>query len=133
MKLYLAGPYRCKDEINVRAAELRTLGFTITSRWLEETHAPNVQLHEVTEEDKKTYALHDVQDIRTADVLVFFTDPTKTIVRGGRHVEFGIAIERLMPIVVIGEHENVFHYLPSIKHVENWEQAKNMLELLRSF
>jgi nucleoside 2-deoxyribosyltransferase len=133
LKAYLAAPYSMKDVIKERAAELRAAGVEVTSRWLEEPHRPTTQLHELTREDHQFYALQDVEDVRNADILVFQTDETKTIIRAGRHVEFGIAIgialERaFFPIFVVGQdHENIFHYLPQVTHFESWEVVKNYL------
>jgi nucleoside 2-deoxyribosyltransferase len=127
VKVYLAAPFSWKDQINVFAKELREAGITVTSRWLEEPHSPNVQMPELTDEQHRFYGQQDVDDVRVADLLVFFTDPTKRIVRGGRHVEFGIAIERGTPIYVLGDRENIFHHLPRVYHFENWNQLKNGL------
>lgn len=127
MKVYLAAPYSWKDQINVFAAELRASGIIVTARWLEEPHKPDTQMPELTHEQHLFYAVQDIEDVRAADLLIFFTDPTKRIVRGGRHVEFGVAVERGMPIYVLGEHENIFHHLPNVSHFENWISLKNAL------
>lgn len=128
LKVYLAAPYQFKDQMNVCAEQLRRLGIEVTSRWLKEPHQPNTQLGEVSTEEKQKYALQDLDDIYAADVFVLFTDSTKTIIRAGRHVEFGIAVNQGMPIIVVGsEYENIFHYLPSIRHVNTWDDAIPML------
>lgn len=121
MKIYLAAPYQRKDFINLLATELRKLGLEVTSSWLNEPHSSNTQPQELTEEKRREYAIQDVIDIRRADIFVLFTDPSKTITRAGRHVEFGIALERGMPIYVIGsERENLFHYYPGVMHFADW-------------
>lgn len=129
MKVYLAAPYPMKDQINEYAAQLRALGIIVTSSWLDEPHKPTTQMHELTHEEHLVYAEQDVLDVFAADAMMFFTDPTKTIVRAGRHVEFGmvIAINKLrgeMPIFVVGtEYENIFHHLPNVHHFATWEDA----------
>jgi hypothetical protein len=85
-------------------------------------------MHELTHEEHQGYARQDVLDVAAADVFIFQTDPTKTIVRAGRHVEFGIAVgialTRTMPIYVVGEdYENIFHHLPQVTHFATWEEA----------
>jgi nucleoside 2-deoxyribosyltransferase len=132
MKIYLAAPYSLKDLVSARAAELRELGIIVTSSWLKEPHAPTTQMAELTPEQHRTYAIQDVDDVDEGDILVFHTDPTKTLVRAGRHVEFGIAIGiglvRKMPIFVVGpERENIFHYLPQVFHFATWEDCKKAL------
>jgi nucleoside 2-deoxyribosyltransferase len=125
MKVYLAAPYPEKEMMNMYAAQLRREGITVTSRWLEEPHAPTTGMGDLTPDQHLEYALQDIQDVRAADILVFFTDPTKTLTRGGRHVEFGIAVERGIPIYVVGGFENIFHYLLNVVHMEDWQQAKH--------
>lgn len=133
MKVYLAAPYSAKDQITQYAAQLKDLGVGVTSSWLDEPHKPTTQMHELTHEEHLVYAEQDVLDVCAADAMVFFTDPTKTIVRAGRHVEFGMVVilNKLrgpMPIYVIGpEYENIFHHLPNVRHFENWEQFVSML------
>jgi|SRR5579864_1666814 len=128
MKVYLAAPYVRKDEITACAEELRAGGVEVTSTWLNEPHKPTTQMHELTHEEHQVYAIQDVKDVRAAKLMVFFADPTGTIVRGGRHVEFGIALERRMPIFVIGQqHENIFHHMPGVMHFDSWEKVRDLL------
>jgi nucleoside 2-deoxyribosyltransferase len=128
LRVYLAAPYVAKKQIEAEAAELRALGIEVTSSWLEETHSPTTQLHELTHEEHQGFAVRDVQDVRAADVFVFHTDPTKAIIRGGRHVEFGIAVALHKPILIVGEEqENIFHHLPNLNRVATWEQARAWL------
>lgn len=35
--------------------------------------------------------------------------------RGGRHVEFGVAVASCKRLVVIGPRENIFHHLPRVE------------------
>ncbi len=136
MRVYLAAPYQMKEAINVRAAELRALGFEVTSQWLEETHKAGIQMHELTHEDHQYYALRDVADLADAGVFVLQPDATETIKRQGRTVEFGMAIGiglyRPYPIFVIGKGEdNIFHHMPQVTHYPDWDATKAaLLELL---
>ena len=143
MRVYIAAPYSMKDTIAKEAAELEAAGFICTSSWVKEPHKPTTQMHELTHEEHQTYALQDVRDVAYADALVFHTDPTKTIVRGGRHVEFGMMVgismarnhifhDRSRPIYVVGtEQENIFHHLPQVTHFQTWEQVLAQLKLDR--
>lgn len=110
-----------KDQIRICAADLRSRGIEVTSSWLEEPDRPTIQLPEQALEKKKEYAVQDVLDVSKADVLVLFADQTKSIIRAGRHVEFGIAVACQMPILVVGkEYENIFHFLPNVSHYLCW-------------
>lgn len=128
LKVYLAAPYSWKEQMQAYREELSAMNVEVTSRWLDEPHKSTTQIGDLAREEFQKYAIQDINDVRYADILVFFTDPTKTIVRGGRHVEFGVALERDMEIYVLGSEENIFHYLPSVTHFENWEQIKNALQ-----
>ena len=128
MRVYLAAPYSRKTEINQYAAELRAGGIEVTSSWLDEPHKPTTQMHELTHEEHQQYAVQDVKDVQAANILVFFTDPTKAIIRAGRHVEFGIAVQRGIPIYVLGiEFENIFHHMPGVMHFDSWEKVRDLL------
>jgi len=135
LKVYLAAPYQAKEIIKSRAAELRAAGIEVTSSWLNEPHKPTTQMHELTPAEHQAYAEQDVKDVLAADILVFQTDITKTIIRAGRHVEFGIALGiglvRPFPIFVVGqERENIFHHMPQVSHFDNWEAVATRLKSL---
>jgi hypothetical protein len=133
MKVYIAAPYSLKDMIKAEAQELISLGIGVTCSWVNEPHKPTTQMADLTHEQHQEYAVQDVLDVAAADAIVFHTDPTGLLVRAGRHVEFGMAaainqLVRPMPAVVIGmQYENIFHHLPQVTHVENWEAAKTLL------
>lgn len=129
MKIYIAAPYTRKAEMTVYAETLRARGIEVTSSWLDEPHEPTIQMPDLPHENHLQYALNDIQDILDADAMIFFTDPTKTIVRAGRHVEFGMVLfwnalcpDLPMPIFVVGlEFENIFHHCPNVRHYEDWD------------
>jgi hypothetical protein len=128
MKLYLAAQYHQKEEIKKYAEDLRKAGIHVTSSWLDEPHTPTTQMAELSDAFHSKYALQDVMDIEAADRLVFFSIPdTQLFRRGGRHVEFGIAVALRMPILVVGPKENIFHYLDNVKHVATWDEALHIL------
>lgn len=136
MNVYIAAPYSKKDEMSVYAAKLRERGIGVTSSWLEEPHKPTVQMSDLTHEQHQQYALNDLRDVMDADAMIFFTDPTKTILRAGRHVEFGmvLAINHILPddpfpIFVVGmEFENIFHHMPNVYHFQEWELALEAID-----
>lgn len=132
MKVYLAAQYHRKEEIRKYADDLRHIGHEVTSSWLEEPHAPTTQLIDLTDQQHRDYAIQDIVDIVQADSLVFFSVPdTELTVRGGRHVEFGYALARGIPIIVVGPKENIFHYLKGIQHVQNWTEALPIFARIR--
>lgn len=134
MKAYLAAPYAARDIVREYADELRSIGYTITSSWLDEKHEINSgTTGAATSLDDAQVAAHahqDLIDIHKADVVVLFTAAAfahldgGTSTSGGRHVETGYAIALDLPVLVVGEPENVFHRLgASVQLVSDWHAA----------
>lgn len=115
MTIYLAARYSRRCELLGFARELEMRGHEVTSRWLTSDHLLPVG---APPEEGVHFALEDWYDCARAACTISFTEePAKAggRNRGGRHVEFGIAVALKQRVVVIGWRENVFHYLP---HVE---------------
>jgi len=134
MRVYLAAPYTVRDTVKQLAAELWRVGFTVTSSWLDETHDINAGTQgAATDLDDAAVSAHarqDMVDIDKSEVLVLFTAKSCGAEGGGgRHVETGYALATRVPIIVIGEPENVFHRLgtPRVTIVPTWHEA--VLEL----
>lgn len=110
---YIAGAYARRFEFRQHADQLRALGHTVTSSWID------------THEDGQDFEAHaagwskrDFEDIEAADIMLSFTEPKgSTNTRGGRHVELGYALAKEKLIVVIGRKETTFHYLMPTDHV----------------
>lgn len=135
MIIYLASRYIRRLEMVGHAIELRRMGHTVTSRWLEGEHQWDGAAVEAAKayEDRgemipaaQRFALDDVEDITAADTLITFTEKPREFSnqRGGRHVEFGLAYAMGKRIIVVGYQENVFHLLPGVEFAHNWGEAK---------
>ena len=119
MKFYLAGGYSVRDELRGYRHFLVGLGHEVTSRWLDTnwTETNDKGSSAAPPEYREKYALIDLEDVREADVLIAFAaDPYRKSGnnRGGRHVELGIAIGLGKLVVLVGQPENIFHYLPGV-------------------
>jgi nucleoside 2-deoxyribosyltransferase len=119
MKVYLAARYSRMEEMRVHAERLKASGIEVTSRWI-------LGLH-----DKAPPALcasDDIEDIRSADAVVVFADDPGHITgrpsRGGKHVEFGLALGLGKPIYLVGRPENVFQHLPQVVCVKDVSEVK---------
>jgi hypothetical protein len=126
MRLYLAAAYKHKLKLREYAVQAERCGIHVGAEWLKESAAPDSELSDSTPEQLTQDAQQDWWDISACDVFVFFAEPfDKQPNRGGRHVEFGIAAALGKKIVVIGEPENVFHYLPGIdiEFFHTWESV----------
>jgi len=71
------------------------------------------------------FAQDDWEDVNAAELVISFTEPPRSNAnRGGRHVEYGIALANKVRVVVVGYRENIFHWLPQVEFFEFWETAK---------
>jgi nucleoside 2-deoxyribosyltransferase len=109
VKLYLAALYSRRAEMEVCANFLKNKGFEITSSWV-------YGAEENEGRTREQNAIMDLGDVDKADIVVSFTHAQGTLTKGGgRHVEFGYAYAKGKKLVIIGDRENVFHYLPNVE------------------
>jgi nucleoside 2-deoxyribosyltransferase len=119
VKVYLAGPYGSRDLLRTYADLVRETGCEVTSTWLNETHdiTPGTEgaATELSDEVVLGHALMDLADIRKSDLVVLFTAAVVGVEGGGgRHIETGYALAQYIPIIVVGEPENVFHRMSDL-------------------
>jgi hypothetical protein len=109
MRIYIASRYDRRFEMLGVAADLMRAGHEVTSRWIEGRGGVPELLA----------AVEDMDDLTRADCLVSFTEYPKSGVpwsaRGGRHVEFGVALAAGMRLCIVGPPENIFHHLPQVR------------------
>ena len=116
MKIYLAAPYGKMNLMQKWEQRLVAAGHECTAKWIR------------GDEENMTLAnaaQMDLDDIDAADVVISYVLPKGTMFSsGGRHVEFGYALARDKIVVCVGNGpENVFHNLPQVVIVENFEAA----------
>lgn len=116
MKLYLAGASKRIEELRECRKSVVQLGHQVTSTWLEEKEGERDEFR----------ALRDLQDIRAADLIVSLTSPG--IGKGGRHVEFGVALALEKHQAIVGPREHVFHYLSCVSQFDDTESFLTWLE-----
>lgn len=140
MRIYLASRYSRRQELLGYKWQLRDLGHTVTSRWLNGSHQisdAGIPIGETGEaliegDDGSTddraaklradFAIEDMQDVIQAETLIAFTEPPRSNAsRGGRHVELGAALALRKQVVVIGHRENIFCWLPHVRFFETWD------------
>lgn len=132
MKIYLAGRYSRRRELAEYANDLEALGYEVTSRWLSGSHGLKRDPNNDTERGK--FAAEDVEDVQRCDILIAFTEESDaggSAGRGGRHVEFGLALALKKEIWIVGPRENVFHCLPFSDCFPSWELALQYARLIR--
>jgi nucleoside 2-deoxyribosyltransferase len=123
MKVYIAARYSRKSEVAEVATRLLAHNIYVTSTWHLEPHGGDVQLAQVRNEMLHEYAERDLAEIREADTLLALSESDQTYNRrGGRHVEFGYALALNRDIAVVGPRENIFHWIPTIRHYNMLEE-----------
>jgi nucleoside 2-deoxyribosyltransferase len=127
-KIYLANQFHLKNETQQYAKELTALGHEITAAWLNEPDQSTDSLHAVTFNFSALVAKQDLYDISYADTFVVFkVDPDQSTRRGGRHVETGAALLMGKRVIVCGPRENIFHSLPQVIVVKDFDELKKVL------
>jgi len=129
--IYIAARFSRRPEANELARKLQARGHTITSRWVkpDTNHVLPAGLSEQAADAERTrFAIEDVADVIAADWMISLMEEPRSNGRGGRHVEFGMALARGCRVTIIGPRETVFHHLPSVEHFDNvaafWESCR---------
>lgn len=127
MLIYLAARYSRLAEMQEKREELKAFGHFVTSRWVNGGHQIADRDHPA--EERARFAYEDYSDVLLADCVISFTEEPRapSSNRGGRHVEFGIALALHKRVIVVGYRENVFHSMPEVEFYESWAQARAVL------
>lgn len=130
MIIFLAARCSRRDEMKGYAHQLVQIGHVVSSRWIEGNHELDLTNPSQHYEDRIRFAREDVDDLCRSHMCVSFTERSRETSnsRGGRHVEFGIALGVGMCLVVIGHRENVFHYLPHVYFFDNFSDFVTRLK-----
>lgn len=131
MKIYIAARFSRRPEANALAQKLKALGCQITSRWVlpDTDHVmPTGLSAQAADKERERFALEDFEDVRECHMLISLQEEPRNNSRGGRHVEFGMALGLGKAMVCIGPRETVFHHLPSVQHHETTEDFLASLE-----
>lgn len=126
MKIYLAARYSRHDEMRGVRDVLATFGHEVTSRWID-CHDGQLEASftpETLNADPAACAVlgqHDVEDVEAADTVISFTSVDGGG-KGGRHVEFGLALGLAKHVIVCGPREHIFHTLPQVEHYPTWRE-----------
>ena len=123
--VYLAGRFSHRAWLQQRADELAALGYIdVTSTWL----SGGTTVHDFVNleahwDDARRVAAEDFLDVMSADLVILFTDDSEVPSRGGRMVEFGIALALRKDVWIVGPRENVFCFLPRVRQFKDWAGA----------
>ena len=120
MKIYLAARYSRMEELRGYAGELVAAGHVITARWIRGGNG--IPETAVVDMESQRFALEDFRDLQVADAVISWTEPPRveSTARGGRHVEFGLALAMGKRLLVVGPRENLFHTMPNVRQFDEW-------------
>lgn len=121
MRVYIAAPYIARDWVREYVVPLLGPDFQVVSSWLYGARPLTVghlgTSPDRPDEEVTKHARDDLSGVALAEAVLLlsgsflrgsgeFTD--EYLHTGGRHVEVGFALARAVPVVVVGEPENVF-------------------------
>lgn len=119
-RLYLAGRWSNRENIQQKANQLKRMGFFITSRWHSDPN--HLVFRDATSPEEiawnDTLAHHDMEDLYSAEAIVYFAEHGS---RGGSHVEFGMAIAWGKDLILVGPRSHVFTFFCQVICYETWE------------
>jgi hypothetical protein len=123
-RVYIAARFSRRPECNQLGHVLKARGCTITSRWSkpECDHVlPTGLSRQAEDSERQRFAREDVEDVRAADWTISLMEEPRSNTRGGRHIEFGLALALGHRLTIIGPRETVFYHLPNVEHFDTVE------------
>jgi len=115
-RFYIAARLKRIGEAKQLRARLEELGHQVTASWLDRRHQPE-EMGFSSVVLAREAADTDLQDVRDCNVLILLSErrsSARTVGGGGRHVEVGYALALPKTVAIIGERENVFHFVPGV-------------------
>ena len=126
--VYLAGSWFDKDLIAAEAEKFRAAGFIVTSSW-HDNDIPILKGYNGSNNALRDEAIKDLQDLlERSNTLIYYNDlGAEGGSKGGRDVEFGVALVTSKAIVIVGPRRNAFHHL-NVPAVSSTEQAIEVVQ-----
>ncbi len=129
--VFLSARYARREELRGYREDLRRAGFRVESSWLDGDE--EISLAGPGREEALLWLSADRIDLGMSEILICFTeDPEHQPAggsRGGRHVEFGLALEAGKTIYLVGPRENLFHWsVPDPRVFPTWAAALEALD-----
>ena len=121
-KIYIAAPWKEKTLARETKSLLEAEGWMVTSRWID-GYSNSVGGMDKSAQILAREAWNDVEDVRAANVFLLLNTQQRGEETSGKAVETGIAIEREIPIFLVGGRTNVFHFLGNVRWFATIEDA----------
>ena len=124
--VFLSARYARRHELRRYREDLQARGVRVAARWIDGEDEASLSGPDRAEAIRLLEM--DLIDLAQANVVVSFTeDPEHQPEggsRGGRHVEFGMALEARKRLFLVGPRENLFHWtIPDGCVFGTWEAA----------
>jgi nucleoside 2-deoxyribosyltransferase len=121
--IYLAGPWAQREAVQEARRQLMAAGINVNAQWLDvemkDGAGDTAESQAAAGYDMSAEANRDLADINKSDAMVVLNLEKSE----GKAVEQGIALEKGLPIIVVGKRTNVFQYLPKVTVVDNLYDA----------
>lgn len=120
MTIFIAGSFAARARLRPIRDQLRAMGYTVRSHWLDETTEcwgnPHACLLQVT---------RDITDINGSDMIILDTVDVTTY--GNSYTEWGVGLGRMMRKYLVGPPRNHYHYL-AMKIFPDWDECFQFLQ-----
>ena len=97
---------------------IHELGYVVNSSWLG-----------TRDKSESWMAVEDVEKICRADLFILFSEQYGEVPGRGKYVEFGVALARNKPCMVVGPIDCIFYRYPNVMRVHDWRAALEILKL----
>jgi nucleoside 2-deoxyribosyltransferase len=125
--IYLSGPYGRKEELHKIAKRIMAVtNWVVFSSWLKEDKQYKT-MEDFSKPDSAVVAIRDLDEVGSVDALAKFEDTDTAKTHGGKHQEMGAALALGKDVIIVGNREGVFDYLPSVVQVNNYHELINWL------
>lgn len=129
--IYIAARFSRRPEAHELSKRLRERGHTITSRWVrpgDDHVVPTGLSAQAADAERTRFATEDCDDVTACECMISLMEEPRSNGRGGRHVEYGMALGLGKRLVIIGPRETVFHHLPQVEHFETTDDLLRALD-----
>jgi len=122
LRVYLAHNFSAssflKDQV---VPALRERNVIVCSTWIYQEEANG---------NEQYWAIRCLEEVCRCDVFIIFAEQVGTVPGRGKYVEFGYALARNKPVIVIGDKlDCIFYHYPQIMKVATLKDALDILQL----
>jgi hypothetical protein len=125
VNIYIAGKFESQARLRTERDRIHAeTAHKVAASWLDEPAAPVL-----TEDQCRAIAFKDYEEVKRAHLLIL--DTFDENLRGGREVEWGIALGRgFIARWLVGPVRNIFHHMHQ-RHFTTWAEVHEALGDLR--